>query len=142
MVLVQQRLASFVFHPEADPEGTSSDSLSGLTKDENKLRQICRELTLRAFRVALEAENFKILISLKENDKVTLSELVRITGMSELLLGEKVKDLIQVGLASHALDTDQVGLTALAQCFMRLIEDTAGELSLCALERLADIIGK
>jgi hypothetical protein len=57
-------------------------------------------------------------------------------------MGEKVNDLIQVGLAARALETSMVEATALADSFIGLVEDTAMRLSRHALERLPGIIRK
>ena len=140
LVLVRQRLEDFVFHPEAESVEKVHGQLESLSRDQEQLRLIARELTLRAFRVAVEADNFKILLLLKEERSVSMIRLSELTGLPELVLGEKVNDLVQIGVASRSLETNEVRATPLADSLMELFEDTAGELARHALERLPGIV--
>jgi hypothetical protein len=142
LALVHRRLENFVLHPETVSKNETRDSLLEWVQDEEKLGRLSRELTLRVFRVALEADNFEILLALKGKKGVVISELAIITSRSELLLGERVKDLMQAGLANYSFESSRVELTKLAENLISLIEETTGELSQVAAERLPSIIGK
>ncbi len=140
MVMVRKRLENYVFMPEANPEGEQNSWLDHLSADE--LQLLATELTLRAFRAGVEAINYKILACLKKERTVAISTLADLTGLPELLIGERVNDLAQMGLALRSIENDQVQATLLADSFLEIIEATAEELSNNIQDRLPELIRK
>lgn len=140
MVMVRKRLENYVFMPEANPEGEQNSWLDHLSADE--LQLLATELTLRAFRAGVEAINYKILVCLKKERTVAISTLADLTGLPELLIGERVNDLAQMGLALRSIENDQVQATLLADSFLEIIEATAEELSNKIQDRLPELIRK
>ena len=140
MVMVRKRLENYVFMPEANPEGEQNSWLDHLGADE--LQLLATELTLRAFQLGVEAINYKILVHLKKERTVAISMLADLTGLPELLIGERVNDLAQMGLALRSIENDQVQATLLADSFLEIIEATAEELSNNIQDRLPELIRK
>ena len=140
IVMVRKRLENYVFMPEANPEGEQNSWLDHLSADE--LQLLATELTLRAFRAGVEAINYKILACLKKERTVAISALAALTGLPELLIGERVNDLAQMGLALRSIENDQVQATLLADSFLEIIEATAEELSNNIQGRLPELIRK
>jgi len=140
IVMVRKRLENYVFMPEANPEGEQNSWLDHLSADE--LQLLATELTLRAFRAGVEAINYKILACLKKERTVAISALADLTGLPELLIGERVNDLAQMGLALRSIENDQVQATLLADSFLEIIEATAEELSNNIQDRLPALIRK
>lgn len=140
MVLVRKRLENYVFMPEASPEGEQNSWLDHLSADE--LQLLATELTLRAFQLAVEAINYKILVHLKKERTVAISTLADLTGLPELLIGERVNDLAQMGLALRSIENDQVQATLLADSLLGIIEAAAAELSKDIRDRLPDLLRK
>jgi len=142
IVMVRKRLENYVFMPEANPEGEQNSWLDHLSEDEGRLRLLATELTLRAFQLGVEAINYKILVCLKKERTVAISTLANLTGLPELLIGERVNDLAQMGLALRSIENDQVQATLLADSFLEIIEATAEELSNNIQGRLPELIRK
>jgi len=140
MVMVRKRLENYVFMPEANPEGEQNSWLDHLSA--NELQLLAAELTLRAFQLGVEAINYKILVHLKKERTVAISMLADLTGLPELLIGERVNDLAQMGLALRNIENDQVQATLLADSFLEIIEATAEELSNNIQDRLPELIRK
>ena len=140
MVMVRKRLENYVFMPEANPEGEQNSWLDHLGADE--LQLLATELTLRAFQLGVEAINYKILAHLKKERTVAISTLADLTSLPELLIGERVNDLAQMGLALRSIENDQVQATLLADSFLEIIEATAEELSNNIQDRLPELIRK
>ena len=140
MVMVRKRLENYVFMPEANPEGEQNSWLDHLSA--NELQLLAAELTLRAFQLGVEAINYKILVHLKKERTVAISMLADLTGLPELLIGERVNDLAQMGLALRSIENDQVQATLLADSFLEIIEATAEELSNNIQDRLPELIRK
>lgn len=137
MVLVRKRLENYVFMPEGNPEGEQNSWLDHLSADE--LQLLATELTLRAFQLGVEAINYKILVYLKKERTVAISTLADLTGLPELLIGERVNDLAQRGLALRSIENDQVQATLLADSLLGIIEATAEELSNNIQDRLPEL---
>jgi len=142
MLLVRKRLESYVFKPEGDPKEELDRWLDRLIEDEGEIRLIATEMTLRAFRLGVEAINYKILTHVKNERAISISSLAQLTGLPELLVGERVSDLAQVGLAFRSLENDQVEATLLTASFLEIIEDAADELARNIRERLPSIKDK
>ena len=140
MVMVRKRLENYVFMPEANPEGEQNSWLDHLSA--NELQLLAAELTLRAFQLGVEAINYKILVHLKKERTVAISMLADLTGLPELLIGERVNDLAQMGLALRSIENGQVQATLLADSFLEIIEATAEELSNNIQDRLPELIRK
>ena len=140
MVMVRKRLENYVFMPEANPEGEQNSWLDHLSA--NELQLLAAELTLRAFQLGVEAINYKILVHLKKERTVAISMLADLTGLPELLIGEMVNDLAQMGLALRSIENGQVQATLLADSFLEIIEATAEELSNNIQDRLPELIRK
>ena len=79
------------------------------------------DMTLRALRLATEPANFVLLNRLARADALTMAELEQAAGLGRLALGERLNDLIQVGLAQRNIDTDQVQATQAGAALAGLI---------------------
>lgn len=142
IVMVRKRLENYVFMPEANPEGEQNSWLAHLSEDEGQLQLLATELTLRAFQLGVEAINYKILAHLKKERTVAISTLADLTGLPELLIGERVNDLAQMGLALRSIENDQVEATVLTDSLVGIIEDAAEALSKKIRDRLSGVIGE
>lgn len=142
MVLVRKQLENYVFMPEVNVAAGPNRWLDHLGKDEGQLQLLATELTLRAFRVGVEAINYKILACLKKERTVAISALAALTGLPELLIGERVNDLAQMGLVLRSIENDQVQATLLADSLLGIIEASAEELSNNIQDRLPELIRK
>ena len=103
------------------------------SQDDAALKEAAREMTLRALRIAADPINFAILAHLAAHSSSPLADLETATGLGRLALSERVSDLVQVGLAGHNIDTDQVQATragaALVEWVDGLGEATANRLA-------------
>jgi len=142
IVLVRKQLENYVFMPEANAEAGPNKWLDHLGKDERQVQLLATELTLRAFQLGVEAINYKILVHLKKERTVAISTLADLTGLPELLIGERVNGLAQIGLALRSIENDQVEATVLTDSLLGIIEVAAEELSNNIQDRLPEIIRK
>jgi len=78
------------------------------------VERAAEELVLRSLRVGTETVNFSILRELSKEITTPFSELMDVTGLDRLTLGERVNDLIQVGLATKDVETRSVSGTPAA----------------------------
>jgi predicted transcriptional regulator len=62
-------------------------------------------------RAATRAKNYSILQQLAAQPAISVSDLSEAVGQERLGLSERLNDLIQVGLASREIDTDQAQIT-------------------------------
>ncbi len=141
MVMLRKRLENYVFMPETNPEEKVNGWLDHLL-DEGQVKLLATELTLRAFRVAVEAINYKILVRLQNERSVSISMLAELTGLPDLLVGERVNDLVQVGLALRSIENDQVNATLLADSLLGIIGETTEELTRNVRDRLPGVMEK
>lgn len=108
-------------------------------KDAEPLAEHSRELLLRAFRVAGDPINFRILARLDLLEPVGVSDLMSELGLSRVAVSERINDMAQTGLAVRELVNDHVrgtdlgmGLTAFVNgaatgAGLELAKDLAGE---------------
>lgn len=142
MLMVRKRLEDFVFTPEADPKGEESRWLNRLAQDDSQVELLATELTLRAFRVAMEVVNYKILVHLKKERTASISTLAELTELPGILIGERINDMAQIGLALRSIENDQVQATLLTDSLLGIIEATAEELSKNVRERFPGLLGR
>lgn len=95
-----------------------------------------QEMTLRALRVASDSTNFSLLRRLSEAATFSTVELEREAGLGRLALRERLNDLVQVGLISVNIDTDQVQVTQAGVALTQLF----ASISQAAAERLAEAL--
>ena len=141
MVMVRKRLENYVFMPETNPEEKVNGWLDHLL-DEGQVKLLATELTLRAFRVAVEAINYKILVRLQRERSVSISMLAELTGLPDLSVGERVNDLVQVGLALRSIEDNQVNATLLTDGLLGIIGETTEELTRNVRDRLPGVMEK
>ncbi|MCI0443740.1 hypothetical protein L0152_11035 [bacterium] len=113
--------------------------LKKLPDHPEEVSDIARDLVLRAFRVAVDITNYKILQSILKEPWVASSELMKESGLNTLSLSERVNDLIQVGLVVKDVQTGQVQGTQAAQRLVELIEEMQHYLSNVILEKFQDL---
>jgi hypothetical protein len=120
----RQRYASFAFVPDGRP-------LPGGVSDTDAA---ARELVLRALHVLADPVNERLVRALADGD-ATVAALGALVALPDVATWERVNDLVQVGLARHAVDGDRVGLTgaglALAELVAELTRRIAGEHDAC-----------
>lgn len=97
------------------------------------LSETAREMLLRAFKLAADPINFRILGRLDPIDAVELSEVMEDTGLARVAASERVHDLVQCGLAVREMVGDQIRRTRLAGGILGLVEEIARQTG----ERLA-----
>ena len=71
-------------------------------------------LVLRSIRVGIETVNFSILTELSKDVTTSFADVTETTGLDRLTLGERVNDLIQVGVATKNVETRSVAGTQAA----------------------------
>lgn len=142
MVIVRKRLQSFVFALEADQKNQPSSRPDSLCAGQGQEQISATELTLRAFQVALEAVNYRILTVLKQERAVPLSKLAQVTALPELLISERVNHLAQIGLALQSMESDQVQATLLTDNLLGIIEAISAELAKKMRDGLPQVMEK
>ena len=87
-----------------------------------------REMLLRAMRRAGDPLSYSLLRRLSslagsdELEGLSLDRLMEATGLGRVAVSERVYDLVQVGLLSRELTSDQVRLTPLGAAAVKLVE--------------------
>jgi hypothetical protein len=94
------------------------------------------EMTLRTLRLAADPANFALLNRLAGAGALTTAELEQAAGLGRLALGERLNDLVQVGLAARNIDTDQVQVTQAGAALAGLITS----ISQATAQRLAETL--
>jgi DNA-binding HxlR family transcriptional regulator len=120
LALAVEREDRFVAGPEE-----CEPSPGGLGRD---ARHAAFELVLRSLRVGADPVNFSILMELAKEAATSFGDLMGATGLDRLTLGERVNDLIQVGLATKDVDTRSVSGTLAAAGLLELVERTGESL--------------
>jgi len=105
--------------------------------NEGVLAQSTQELFLRALAVSGEPVNFVILTRLDPLEGVEVPGLMQHTGLGRVAVSERVNDLVQAGLASRDMVSDQIRGTSLGAGIVALVEEIAGK----AATRLGDELG-
>jgi hypothetical protein len=116
LALAVEREDRFVAGPEEGEPGPG-----GLGRD---ARRAAEELVLRSVRVGADPVNFSILVELSKEAAMPFRDLMGATGLDRLTLGERVNDLIQVGLATKDVETRSVSGTLAAAGLLELVEKT------------------
>jgi hypothetical protein len=101
-----------------------------------ELSAAATDMTLRALRAAADPVNFGLLDRLAGATALSAAELEQAAGLGRLALGERLNDLIQVGLAQRNIDTDQVQATQAGAAVAGLIN----AISQATAQRLADAL--
>ena len=109
------RYASFAFRPEELPTRRH---------DEADTDAVARDLVLRALAALADPVNHALLRRLAQSD-ATLAELAPVAALPRVAVWERVNDLVQVGLARHALEGDRAGLTAAGLALTALVNQLA-----------------
>lgn len=108
------RYATFAFRPD---DGTTSTP-----PEDGDAEAVARDLVRRTLATLADAVNDRLLRRLAEGD-ASLAELAGITGLPRLVVWEHVNDLVQVGVARHALEGDRAGLTGAGAALAELIDE-------------------
>jgi len=116
IALVIDREDRFVAGPE---EAEPTSEAPG-----HEVERAAEELVLRSIRVGTESVNFSILRELSKDVTIAFSDLMGVTGLDRLTLGERVNDLIQVGLATKDVETRSVSGTRAAAGLLSLVDET------------------
>ncbi len=106
------------------------------TQRDGALAEAATEMTLRALRAAADPTNYAILTFLSAHASAPVAELEKASGLGRLALAERLSDLVQVGLAARAIDTDQVQGTAAGGALVGLIQSIAE----ATAEKLAEVL--
>ena len=117
IALVIDREDRFVAGPE---EG---EPTIDVPKHDHDMERAAEELVMRSMRVGTETVNLSILRELSKEVTTSVSDLMGVTGLDRLTLGERVNDLIQVGLAAKDVETRSVSGTPAATGLLSLIDE-------------------
>ncbi|HEX9713946.1 MAG TPA: hypothetical protein VGB52_15495 [Actinomycetota bacterium] len=124
VLLVAERIESFSFTADADEPERAAVS-------EADADAVATDFVLRALRAASERTAWTILerTADAQNEGVALEDLAAALGLPRLVVSERVSDLLQIGLAARALDTDRVFATPAGLELVRVVRSVAGGLS-------------
>lgn len=92
------------------------------------VERAAEELVLRSLRVGTETVNLSIVRELSKEVTTSFSDLLDATGLDRLTLGERVNDLIQVGLAAKDVETRSVSGTPAAAGLLSFIDETVDKI--------------
>jgi DNA-binding HxlR family transcriptional regulator len=118
LALTMEREDRFVAGPE------ETGAVSGPSGVGRCAGRAAEELVLRSLRVGTDSVNFSILVELSKEVTTSFADLMRTTGLDRLTLGERVNDLIQVGLATKDVETRSVSGTPAAAGLLDLVDRT------------------
>jgi hypothetical protein len=93
---------------------------------DGQLAESTQELLLRGLSVAGDPINFRILTRLDPLEGVEVPALMLHTTLGRVAVSERVNDLVQAGLASRDLVSDQIRGTALGAGIVALVNEIAG----------------
>lgn len=141
VVLAAERLERFRFAPE-HPEGDARVGWVGELATEPGLEEAALDLTRRAVAAAAESLNHRILSALDPEVGVPLAALARLVEAPTLAVAERVTELVQVGLAVHALEEGAVRVTAAGRAWLRLLEAIGGGVAERARRELPALLGR
>jgi hypothetical protein len=109
-----ERYATFAFRPDdASPSPSPGDGDASA---------VARDLVRRTFAALSDPINDRLLRRLAEGD-ATLAELATVAALPRLAVWERVNDLVQVGVARHALEGDRAGLTGAGAVLVELVDE-------------------
>lgn len=91
----------------------------------NELPEAATELTLRTLRTVGDPTNCAILKTMTTTQTHTIDALIKTTGLGRLALSERLNDLVQIGLATRLIDTNQAQITAAGIDAVALVETLA-----------------
>ncbi|MCC7360654.1 MAG: hypothetical protein IT317_14330 [Anaerolineales bacterium] len=100
------------------------------------LAAAAQAMTLRTLRLAADSDNYALLNRLAGAASMSTAELELAVGLGRLALVERINDLVQVGLASRNVDTDQVQATQAGAALAGLVS----AISRTTAERLAEAL--
>lgn len=106
----EERLASFAWQ-EGDQEGAAPDGGAGVAS-----------MVVRALRSALEGDTYPQLVGLAREGDLTVAGLAERMGVDRLAAVDRVGAWTQAGLVGRDLETDRVGLSALGEGIVRLVQ--------------------
>ena len=129
----------FVPESEEGAAATGGGFLATLRR-EGEAERASEELVLRALRAGLDPINFDILKRLAVDVTVPLAELAEATGLDRIALGERVNDLIQVGLAAKDIETRSVSGTAATLGLVELVSRARDRLSARVRQELDSMV--
>jgi hypothetical protein len=115
-----ERHASFAFRPD----DTSPSPAPG----DGDASAVARDLVRRAFAALSDPINDRLLRALAEGD-APLVELAAVAALPRLVVWEHVNDLVQVGVARHALEGDRAGLTGAGAALVELVDELASAIA-------------
>jgi DNA-binding HxlR family transcriptional regulator len=85
-------------------------------------------LTLRVLHTVSDPMNFTILRLLAAAASQPIPALMAEAGVGRLVLAERLNDLVQVGLVTRLIDTDQAQITAAGASMVHLVNQIMNEL--------------
>lgn len=94
---------------------------------EGQLAESSEEVLLRTLRVAGDPVNFRLLTQLDPLEASEVPALMEQLGLGRVAVSERVNDLVQAGLASRDMVSDQIRGTALAAGIVTWVRDLADE---------------
>lgn len=89
---------------------------------ETELSEAATGLTLRLLSTVADSTNFAILNILTTDGSFSMKKLMERSGVGRLVLSERLNDLVQVGLVSRLIDTDQAQITGAGANMVRLVK--------------------
>lgn len=97
--------------------------------EEKELELAVTEMSLRALQSATKTKNYAILKQLSLQPSYSMKELTEVLGQERLGLSERLNDLIQVGMATREIDTDQVQITPSGTDMVKMISDLSSQVA-------------
>jgi len=89
---------------------------------ETELSEAATGLTLRLLSTVADSTNFAILNILTTDGSFSMKKLMERSGVGRLVLSERLNDLVQVGLVSRLIDTDQAQITGAGANMVRMVK--------------------
>lgn len=120
------RLYMSVIDREDRLESGTGEWLASFRGEPGERETAGRESVLRALRMATDATNYRILLSLRDGVGTPVEELVQATGLDRLALAQRVGDLVSAGLAAKLPEANQVVGVPAGSAIVKLVEAASG----------------
>lgn len=95
--------------------------------NKNELDQAATDMSLRALQASTKPKNYAILKKLSMQPSFSMKELTDTLKQDRLGMSERLNDLIQVGLVTREIDTDQAQITPSGTDMVRMISDLSSQ---------------
>lgn len=93
----------------------------------SELDQAATDMSLRALQASTKPKNYAILKQLSLQPSFSITELTEVLEQDRLGLSERLNDLIQVGLVTREIDTDQAQITPSGADMVRMLTDLSSQ---------------